>query len=101
VQTTFACLLDGYLEIQKDGYYLFELGDEGGSRVYLGNLKVIGDHYDSHGGSTYMVPLQKGFYPFRVEYFHKKGGRNLAPVYIRPESSDEFPIPLQQLYSHN
>jgi hypothetical protein len=99
--TTFACLLDGYLEIPRDGYYIFELGDEGGSRVYVGGLRVIGDHYDSAGGSTYMVPLQKGYYPFRVEYFHKKGGRRLAPVYIRPEGSDEFPIPLEQLYSHN
>ena|SRR5215471_2640329 len=69
MQKAFACLLNGYLEIQKDGYYIFELGDEGGSRIYLGNLKVIGEHYDTRGGSTYMVPLQKGFYPFRVEYF--------------------------------
>jgi hypothetical protein len=100
-ETTFACVLDGYLEIRRDGYYIFELGDEGGSRVYVGNLRVIGDHYDSAGGSTYMVPLKKGYYPFRVEYFHKRGGRPLAPVYIRPEASDEFPIPLDQLYSHN
>jgi hypothetical protein len=100
-QATFACLMDGYLEVQHDGYYIFELGDEGGSRVYLGNLRVIGDLYDSGGGANYMVPLEKGFYPFRVEYFHRKGGRNLAPVYLKPEEKDDFPIPLELLYSGN
>jgi predicted alpha/beta superfamily hydrolase len=96
---TFACLLQGYLEIRKPGYYIFELGDEGGSRVYLGDLRLIGDHYDGAGGSTFMAPLEQGFYPFRVEYFHRKGGQDLAPVYIKPEAQEDFPIPLELLYS--
>jgi len=100
-QKTFACLMQGYLEIRKEGYYIIELGDEGGSRVYLGDRKLIGDHYDAAGGSTYIVPLEKGFYPFRVEYFHRKNGRDLAPVYMRPEGQEEFPIPLELLYSRH
>ena len=30
-----------------------------------------------------MVPFGKGFYPFRVEYLHKKGGNDLEIAYVR------------------
>jgi hypothetical protein len=61
-------------------------------------MQVIGDHFDSNG-ANFMVPLKKGFHPFRVAYFHRKGGRALAPVYIKPGGHDDVPIPLDQLYS--
>ena len=58
---------------------------------------MIGGDFDPTGGATFIVPLQRGFCPFRVLYFHRKGGRNLAPVYIKPEGQDDSPIPLNRL----
>jgi predicted alpha/beta superfamily hydrolase len=95
---SFICVLDGFLKVDHDGYYIIELGDEGYSKVFLGDMQVIGDHFDSNG-ANFMVPLKKGFHPFRVAYFHRKGGRALAPVYIKPGGHDGVPIPLDQLYS--
>ena len=34
-------------------------------------------------GVSFMVPFGKGFYPFRVEYLHKKGGNDLEIAYVR------------------
>jgi hypothetical protein len=77
-QATFLCLLDGFLQIKADGYYIIELGDQGDSKVFLGSMQVIGDDFDSGGGATFLLPLRKGFYSFRVVYFHRKGGPQLS-----------------------
>ena len=48
-----------------------------------------------------MVPLRKGFYPFRLVHFHRKGAGNLSPVYFKPEGQDDLPIPLDRLFRRN
>jgi predicted alpha/beta superfamily hydrolase len=97
----FSLVLDGYIEIKEGGYYIFELGGDGGSKVYLGTTLLIGNHYQEAYGETFMVPLKMGFYPFRVEYMHRKGGSDLVPVYLKPEGKEDFPIPQEMEYSHN
>lgn len=96
---TFICILDGFLRIDADAHYLFELGDPGHSKVFLGDIQMIGEHFNLGGGESYILPLRKGFHSFRVVYFHRKGERNLEPVYWKPERQDDSPIPLDQLYS--
>jgi predicted alpha/beta superfamily hydrolase len=96
---TFICVLDGFLRIDTDAYYIFELSDPGRSKVLLGDIQVIGKHFDPGGGESYILPLRKGFHPFRVVYFHRKGDRDLAPVYWKQETQDDSPIPLDRLYS--
>lgn len=96
---TFACMLEGFLRIDTCGYYIFELSDSGHSKVFVGGVQVIGDHFDSGGGATFVLPLLKGFHSFRVAYFHKKGDRDLAPVYIKADGEDDTPIPIEKLYS--
>jgi len=97
--TTFVCVLEGFLKIDADGYYIFELDDNGHSQVFVGGAKVIGDHFDLAGGASFMLPLRNGFHQFRMVYFHRKGERVLAPVYIKPEGRDDSPIPVETLYS--
>lgn len=99
--TSFSLVLDGYIEIKEEGYYIFELGGDSGSKVYLGERLLIGDHYKADYGETFMVPLQKGFYSLRVEYLHRKGGSDLVPVYVKPEGQEDFPIPPGMEYSQN
>jgi predicted alpha/beta superfamily hydrolase len=96
---SFICVLEGFLKIDVDAHYIFELSDPGHSKVFVGDVQVIGDHFDSSGGESYVLPLQKGFHSFRVVYFHRKGDRNLAPVYWKQQTQDDCPIPLEHLYS--
>jgi predicted alpha/beta superfamily hydrolase len=95
---TFVCVLEGFLKIDAPGYYIVELSDSGQSKVYVGDVQVIGDHFDSNG-ANFVLPLSKGFHFFRAVYFHKKLGPELAPVYIKHEAEDDMPIPLENLYS--
>lgn len=98
----FACILTGYLNISKAGYYIFEMGGGNNlSKVYLNKIQVLGKHFVRGEGEMYLVPLEEGFYPFRIEYFHKKGEGELAPIYLKPEGVEDFPIPNDMLYSDN
>jgi len=103
----FALLIDGYMEVKEDGYYIFGLDSDDGSKLYLNNQLVIdndGLHGSSGGGKSYILPLQKGFYPFRLEYFQKDGGRALKLVYLTPStinSKNPITIPLALQYSKN
>ena len=96
----FAALLEGHVEIEKDGYYIFVLDSDDGSKLFLGDRLLIA--YDgTHGGGnprSYLVPLQKGFYPVRLEYFQQGGGAHLMLMYVPPGEDQPRPIPLEHQY---
>ncbi|MGM9486856.1 alpha/beta hydrolase-fold protein [Ideonella sp. YS5] len=101
-QTDFACLFEGFIEIQNAGYYVFALDSDDGSKLFLGDQLLIS--YDGlHGGGnskSYLIPLEKGFYPIRMEYFQKAGGALLNLRYVVPTDETEkvVPVPLERLY---
>lgn len=99
----FAVLLEGFLEIEDEGYYLFGLDSDDGSRLYLGNQLLI-DYNGLHKTGkiqSYIVPLKKVFYPFKLEYLQKDDERNLQLIYVQPNdpSQTPMPIPLERQYS--
>ena len=101
-QNNFALLIEGEIEIKEDGYYLFGLDSDDGSKLYLGNQLLI-DYDGLHGSGktqSYVLPLAKGFYPLRLEYFQKDGGRDLKLIYVLPGSKQPHanPIPLELQY---
>jgi predicted alpha/beta superfamily hydrolase len=100
-KTNFACLFEGYLEIVTDGYYIFGLGSDDGSKLYLGD-KLLIDNDGLHMVVTksFVLPLQKGFYPVRLEYFQKEGGSGPDLVYMPPDAKPGNPvkIPWKYLY---
>lgn len=95
----FVCILRGYLEIADAGYYTFEMESYDRTKVYIGDQLVIGNNNVPNFGERFIVPLNSGFYPFKVEYFHKKGGLPLKPVYIMPDGKNDYQIPVEVLYS--
>ncbi|MGZ3753059.1 MAG: alpha/beta hydrolase-fold protein [Mucilaginibacter sp.] len=104
VQNNFALLIEGAIEIKEDGYYVFGLDSDDGSRLYLGNQLLI-DYDGLHGNGkarSYVLPLAKGLYPVRLEYFQKDGGRDLKLIYLLPGSKQPHavPIPFNLQYSH-
>ncbi|KQV50767.1 hypothetical protein ASC95_15585 [Pelomonas sp. Root1217] len=104
-QTNFACLIEGYIEIQKAGYYIFALDSDDGSKLYLGeNLLISYDGLHGDGSpKTYLIPLEKGFYPIRMEYFQKAGGAHLKLQYVVPGEEKPRPIsiPFELQYSRH
>jgi predicted alpha/beta superfamily hydrolase len=99
--TDFATLMEGYLEIQKEGHYVFVLDSDDGSKLFLGDHLLI-DYDGTHGNGkpkTYLVPLEKGFYPVRLEYFQQGGGAQLVLQYVLPGEEQLRPIPLELQYS--
>ena len=99
-ETNFVCILSGYLEITEAGYYTFEMQRHEGTKVYIGDRLIIGNNNVPNFGERFITPLDKGFYSFKVEYFHKIGGQPLKPVYMMPDGKNDYKIPLEALYSH-
>jgi len=86
-QINFGLVISGQLKINEDGYYLFAIDADDGFRFYLDNRLLIdydGLHGDDALGASYILPLKKGFYHVRQEYFQKEGGRKLDFEYVVP-----------------
>lgn len=98
----FACLMEGFLEIEHNGYYIFtKVEGNDYSKVYLGQQLILGSVNGMMEGNeeSYILPLQKGFYPFKIVYWRKKEGKPLQPIYIKPEGQEDFPIKAEMLYN--
>ena len=93
--------MEGFLEIKEEGYYIFALDSDDGAKIYFNNgLLLANDGLHGMGNvQSYMAPLQKGFYPVRLEYFQKGGGRGLNLLYVQPGHEQPLPIPFEALYS--
>ena len=102
-QTNYGCMIEGFIEIQKDGYYIFVLDSDDGSKFFLdGKLLIALDGLHGSGNPrTFMVPLEKGFYPIRLEYFQNGGGALLKLDYVVPGEGKPHPVavPLELQYS--
>lgn len=99
-ENNFACLFEGFLEIEKEGYYVFAIASDDGSKLYLDDTLLV-DHDGCHDDSvvkSYMVPLREGFYPYRLEYFQKDGGAGYQVFWVTPGDKNALPLPLDMLY---
>jgi predicted alpha/beta superfamily hydrolase len=100
-QNNFGCVMNGYLKIREEGYYIFILDSDDGAKFYINNdLLLVNDGLHATGNAqTFIVPLEKGFYPIRVEYFQRGGERGLHLLYVQPGNEQPRPIPFEDLYS--
>ncbi len=77
LQGNAACLIEGSVEIIEDGYYVFVLDSENGSRLFVGDQLIIDrDGSGSKGLISFALPLTKGIYPLHLELLMKKGARD-------------------------
>ncbi len=100
-KTDFGCLFQGYVEIVKEGSYIFALVSNDGSRLFLGD-KLIVDNDGVHPNTSvqsYVLPLKKGFYPVRIEYFQKSQSGMFQLLYLNPETgTNPTGIPFEHQY---
>lgn len=99
-KNNYALVQEGYIKISEPGYYIFEMGTGNDhTRLYLNNRLILGGHFKTGEGESFMVPLEKGFYPLRINYFHKKNEVDLQPIYIKTEGQEDVPLPTDMLFS--
>jgi hypothetical protein len=98
-KTNFACLFEGYFEIVQDGYYIFALVSNDGSKLFLGDKLIIDNDgvRSTESVKSFILPLEKGFYPVRIEYFEKDESSVLQLIYVEPgtENGTRFPFKYQ------
>ncbi|MBB6108146.1 Predicted hydrolase of the alpha/beta superfamily [Mucilaginibacter lappiensis] len=98
-----ALLIDGLLEAKEDGYYIFILDSDKGSKLYLDNKLLMKWDGSYNQPCTYILPLAKGFHALRLEYFHKYEGFKLKLSYLTPSilnTKKPIEIPLDLQYHH-
>lgn len=100
LKTNFGCVFEGFIEIIEDGYYLFATVTGNGARLYLGNEIIIDENaiHSSETAGSFIVPLERGFYPVRLEYFQKDADPDLQFVYLKPGTDNPVPVPPGSLY---
>jgi predicted alpha/beta superfamily hydrolase len=100
-KTNFGCVMKGFVEIKEEGYFVFVLDSDDGAKLYF-DEKLIADTDGLHAmgdAKTYMLPLEPGFYPIKVEYFQRGGEAGLDLLYVKPDIRQPIPIPFEALYS--
>ena len=71
----FAATVERNLDIPADGYYLIAAAASDKQRLYLaGRLLIEKDGTKGNPQQTYIVPLQRGVYPLRMEFQRAKQG---------------------------
>ncbi|WP_052496472.1 alpha/beta hydrolase-fold protein [Pedobacter lusitanus] len=99
-----ALVIDGFLETKEEGYYMFILDSDKSSKFYLDHKLLMKWDGPETQSCTYIVPLAKGFYPVRLEYFHKYEGYKLKLSYLTPgiiDTMQAIPIPSELQYSQH
>jgi len=99
-QNNFALQVYGYIDIKQDGYYTFLLTSDDGAKLFIGNRLIInenGSHFRLQ--RSFMVPLKKGFYPVKMEYFQTWADLALDISYIPPGGKSAVMIPFECRYS--
>ncbi len=97
----FALYASGYLRIEIEGTYIFRLWSDDGTKFWL-NDELFIDHDGPHGTSSKetIVVLEKGYYPFRLEYYQGGGDKFLSLNCLLPNTSEFITIP-PEMYYHN
>jgi predicted alpha/beta superfamily hydrolase len=87
-----AYLIEGPFEVFEDGYYIFVVDSENGSKLFVGDQLVIDrDGITSKTMQSFALPLKKGTYPVRLELLRKKGARDLHfSVYQTKPGNDQW-----------
>ncbi len=94
-----ACLFEGYFKAERKGHYLLAVESTNKVKFYI-NGKLI---FENDGNNpvdnlkSYVLPLEQGYYPVRIEYLNKNEG-NLNLIYVEPGTTNGKIIPLNLLY---
>lgn len=94
----YGLVFEGFVEVPKDGAYVFYTESDDGSRLFIGEELVV-DNDGAHamrlmGGE---IHLKAGLHRLKVEYFEKSGGEGLVVSWKGPDIPRQ-PIPPGALF---
>lgn len=77
-KNAFSIVYEGYIKVEKDGIYEFDLNSDDGTLLYIGD-ELVADNDGEHAPEekTAIVPLRKGFHKVKLQYFNAGGGARL------------------------
>ena len=91
----FAFAFDGFIKIDKDGFYTFSIGSDDGSKLLIDGLEIV-DNDNSYGGPG-KAALKKGYHKITVQYYDS-GGENSLHVFVQPQGGPQIEIPAAMLF---
>jgi hypothetical protein len=88
----------GTVKIEKDGKYKFFLESDDGSRMFIGDKKVV-DNPGLHAAEEQSgeIELKAGEHPIKVEYF-ENGGQAVCKMSWQTEGVDKQIVPAKALF---
>lgn len=98
-KTDYGISFDGWIEIDEEAGYTFRIWSRGGYRLFVDSQKII-EHTDLKEAMNYAgtIRLEKGIYPFRVEYF-TSGDRPYLDLYYEANGKPRGFIPASKLFT--
>jgi hypothetical protein len=96
-----AVVFEGWIEIDHDSEYNFELWSTGGSKLFIGDEPIVNNRDNGHSGNDGKIELKKGRHPIRIELFHndEATGTILIASYEAPGMPKRM-IPADKLFLH-
>ncbi|HEX7905390.1 MAG TPA: alpha-L-fucosidase [Chitinophagaceae bacterium] len=94
----FTLLFEGYIKIEKEGWYDFFIASDDGSKLFIDDVEVVdndGDHGMVEKGGK--AVLQKGYHKIKVSYYDS-GGNNGLKVSMQPDGGKKQEISAAILY---
>ncbi|GAA1163105.1 hypothetical protein GCM10009654_19790 [Streptomyces hebeiensis] len=88
----FVSQIIGNINVPAEGAYTFRLISDDGSRLFLGDRKVI-DHDGLHGAEPKdgEITLLPGYHALRIDHFDR-GGEQQVTLQWKPPGADEFTL---------
>ncbi|MEV7084776.1 family 16 glycoside hydrolase [Streptomyces sp. NPDC093085] len=88
----FVSQITGNLNVPENGTYAFRLISDDGSRLFLGDQRVI-DHDGLHGAEPKdgEIVLTAGYHPLRIDHFDRYGEQQVT-LQWKPPGADTFTL---------
>ncbi len=101
IDENFSIDYQGFIEIPKDGVYIFYLTSDDGSIMYLGE-KLLIDNDGTHSATELSgeIALGKGIHAIRISFFENTGGNQLKLAWEGPEIKKQT-VPSARLFHIN
>lgn len=95
----FAMLIKGFVKIDKDGLYQFDLTADDGCNLYI-DEKLVVNNDGSHSARTKIgfAALKKGLHKIRFEYFEDFDGELIKLEYNITDKAEKFEVPFSNYF---
>ena len=96
--STFGCVMESHLQIERPGTYTFYLSSDDGSKLFIDNREVLnndGDHGVIEKNGSLL--LTEGRHNIKVEYYNGSGGFWLELFYKGPGTPKQI-VPANKLF---